>query len=240
MRELYRAAGSPSVRAISAAILADSHSADISPETVRRIVAGTRARHTSVLSVVRALAEIAGHDGAAAEEKARQLQAEEEPSGEQESSTPSAMVETSGVDLRGAVIYGLHLTGGDGQTIDLRHAILHDTAVYAGDQQTFHLSDSPLHDTAVYAGDQQTFHLTDSPLHDTAVYAGDHQTFHLTDSPPRDTAVYAQRGREAAAPDWSIDVADTEDDAARPQPPSLDRAPATGDRAESDGRVDAA
>lgn len=131
VQELYRAAGSPPVRAISAAVLADSRSADISPETVRRVVAGTSARHTSVLSVVRALAEIGGYDATAAEEKARRLQDLEEPSDAQGSSTRPAVAEAAGVDLRGCVIYGLQLTSGDGQTVDLRHAVLHDAVVHA-------------------------------------------------------------------------------------------------------------
>ncbi|MFC9581546.1 hypothetical protein ACFVJ8_01620 [Streptomyces yangpuensis] len=164
VRELHRAAGSPSVRAISAAILADPRSADISPETVRRVVAGTSARPASVLSVVRALADIGGHDAAAAEEKAKQLQDLEEPSGDQGSSQRPAVTGANGVDLRGAVIYGLQLAGGDGQTIDLRHAVLHDTVVYARDQQTLHVTDSPVQHASVHTRDQQTLHMTDSPV----------------------------------------------------------------------------
>ncbi|MFE7099631.1 hypothetical protein ACFVBL_34190, partial [Streptomyces erythrochromogenes] len=227
VRELYQAAGSPPVRAISAAILADPRSADISPETVRRVVAGTNARHTSVLSVVRALAEIGGHDAAAAEEKAKRLQDLEEPSDGQASSTRPVVAEAVGVDLRGAVIYGLQLTGGDGQTIDLRHAVLHDavvhardqqtlqvtdtsmqgTAVHARDQQTFHLTDTSMQGTAVHARDQQTFHLTDTSMQGTAVHARDQQTLHLTDTSMQDTAVHGQRCREVAVPDGATGAA---------------------------------
>ncbi|MGY4387065.1 putative DNA-binding transcriptional regulator AlpA [Streptomyces sp. TE12347] len=189
VQELYRAAGSPPVRAISAAILADSRSADISPETVRRVVAGTSARHTSVLSVVRALAEIGGHDAAAAEEKARRLQDLEEPSDAQGSSTRPAVAEAAGVDLRGCVIYGLQLTSGDGQTVDLRHAVLHNAVVHAGDQQTLRVTDSWLQGTAVHTGDQQTLQVTDSSLQETAVQTGDQQTLHVTDSSLQETTL---------------------------------------------------
>ncbi|WP_159062012.1 hypothetical protein [Streptomyces sp. WM6368] len=190
VRKLYGAAGSPSVRTISAAILADPRSADISPETVRRVVAGTSARHTSVLSVVRALAEIGGNDAAAAEEKAKRLQDLEEPSDDQGSSTRPAVAEAAHVDLRGAVIYGLQLTGGDGQAVDLRHAVLQDAVVYAGDQQTVQLTDSTLHNPAVHTGDHQTLQLTDSTLHNPAVHTGDHQTLQLTDSTLQNPAVH--------------------------------------------------
>ncbi|MFJ7776885.1 hypothetical protein [Streptomyces yangpuensis] len=181
--QLHRAAGSPSVRAISAAILADPRSADISPETVRRVVAGTSARPTSVLSVVRALAEIGGHDAAAAEEKAKQLQELEEPSGDQSSPDRPAVTEANSVDLRGAVIYGLQLTGGDGQTIDLRHAVLHDTVVYARHQQTIHMTDSPVQNASLHTRDQQTLHITDSPVQNASLHTRDQQTLHITDSP---------------------------------------------------------
>ncbi|MFD9616867.1 hypothetical protein ACFWB2_06160 [Streptomyces virginiae] len=193
VQELYRAAGSPPVRAISAAILADSRSTDISPETVRRVVAGTSARHTSVLSVVRALAEIGGHDAAAAEEKARRLQDLEEPSDAQGSSTRPAVAEAAGVDLRGCVIYGLQLTSGDGQTVDLRHAVLHDAVVHAGDQQTLRVTDSWLQGTAVHTGDQQTLQVTDSSLQETTLQTGDQQTLHVTDSSLQDAVAHGQR-----------------------------------------------
>ncbi|MFF5775859.1 hypothetical protein ACFY7Y_02750 [Streptomyces virginiae] len=184
------------MRAISAAILADSRSADISPETVRRVVAGTSARHTSVLSVVRALAEIGGYDAAAAEEKARRLQDLQEPPDDQGSSTRPAVAEAAGVDLRGCVIYGLQLTSGDGQTVDLRHAVLHDAVVYAGHQQMLRVTDSWLQGTAVQTGDQQTLHVTDSSLQETTLQTGDQQTLHVTDSSLQDAVVHGQR-REA-------------------------------------------
>ncbi|MFB8396683.1 hypothetical protein [Streptomyces yangpuensis] len=190
VRELHRAAGSPSVRAISAAILADPRSADISPETVRRVVAGTSARPASVLSVVRALADIGGHDAAAAEEKAKRLQDLEEPPGDRGSSEPPAVTGANGVDLRGAVIHGLQLTGGDGQTIDLRHAVLHDAVVYARDQQTLHVTGSAVQNASVHTGDQQALHMTDSPVQNASVHTGDQQTLHMTDSPVQNASVH--------------------------------------------------
>ncbi|MGY4964531.1 hypothetical protein [Streptomyces sp. 900105245] len=191
IKRLYEAAGSPSVRQISAAVLTDSQSADISPETVRRVVAGTHARRTSVASVVRALAAINGADVSAAEERALGLRTLEESTTDVDPGLSVTAADPARVDLRGAVIHGLHLIAGDGQTIDLRHAVLNGPVVRAGDGQTFHVTDSALNDAVVRAGDGQTFHVTDSALNDVAVRAGDGQTFHLSDSTLNDAVVRA-------------------------------------------------
>ncbi|MER6264684.1 hypothetical protein ABT203_34750 [Streptomyces sp900105245] len=109
IKRLYEAAGSPSVRQISAAVLTDSQSADISPETVRRVVAGTHARRTSVASVVRALAAINGADVSAAEERALGLRTLEESTTDVDPGLSVTAADPARVDLRGAVIHGLHL-----------------------------------------------------------------------------------------------------------------------------------
>ncbi|MFF8860436.1 hypothetical protein ACF08B_00090 [Streptomyces sp. NPDC015139] len=179
------------MRQISAAVLTDDQSADISPETVRRVVAGTHARRTSVASVVRALAAINGEDVSAAEERALGLRTLEESTTDVDPRPSTTASEPATVDLRGAVIHGLHLIAGDGQTIDLRHAVLNGPVVRAGDGQTFHVGDSALNDVVVRAGDGQTFHVGDSALNDVVVRAGDGQTIHVGDSTLNDAVVRA-------------------------------------------------
>ncbi|WP_406839558.1 hypothetical protein ACICHK_31700 [Streptomyces sp. AHU1] len=192
VRRLYVAAGRPSLRAISEAVLTDSESKDVSAETIRRVISGAHAKQGSVIPVARALAALNGDDVAAAEETTRQLQEAEEVAAEAEPAGRKSAGETpSVVDLRGTVIYGLQLIAGDGQTIDLRNSVLNQSAVRAGDQQTLHIGGSTLNESAVRAGDQQTLHIGGSTLNETAVRAGDQQTLHIGGSTLNETAVRA-------------------------------------------------
>ncbi len=179
VRRLYEAAGSPSLSAISTAVLADSQSSDISPETVRRVVAGARAKQNSVMSVVRALASLGGDDATGAEERARQLHDLEQPEAEVRSEAREDTGEPPRVDLRGAVIYSLQLTAGDGQIIDLRNSVLNAPVLQAGDQQTIRISGHLVGGVAVQAGDQQVVRIGGDSVGGVAVQAGDQQTVRI-------------------------------------------------------------
>lgn len=189
IRRLYEAAGRPPLQGISSAVLADPRSTDISPETVRRVISGTSARQSSVIAVARALAALGDGEVADAEERASRLH-ELETAGSDGDSRPRDDAETAPrFDFRGAVIHGLHLTAGDGQTLDLRDAVLHAPVVQAGDGQTVNVGDSTLNGLAVRGGDRQTLHFGDSTLNEAAVRGGDHQAFHFGDSTLNGAAV---------------------------------------------------
>ncbi|MFC9001482.1 hypothetical protein [Streptomyces microflavus] len=189
IRRLYEAAGRPPLQGISSAVLADPRSTDISPETVRRVISGTSARQSSVIAVARALAALGDGEVADAEERASRLH-ELETAGSDGDSRPRDDAETAPrFDFRGAVIHGLHLTAGDGQTLDLRDAVLHAPVVQAGDGQTVNIGDSTLNGLAVRGGDRQTLHFGDSTLNEAAVRGGDHQAVHFGDSTLNGAAV---------------------------------------------------
>ncbi|MCD9901348.1 hypothetical protein LUR56_18220 [Streptomyces sp. MT29] len=169
---LYEAAGRPPLQSISSAVLADPRSTDISPETVRRVVSGTRAKQSSVIAVARALAALGDGEVADAEQRAFRLH-EPDAAGDDEGARPQdGAGRTPRFDFRGAVIHGLHLTAGDGQTLDLRDAVLHTPVVQAGDGQTVNVGNSTLNGMAVWGGDRQTFHFGNTTVNEAAVRGG--------------------------------------------------------------------
>ncbi|MEV4875308.1 hypothetical protein [Streptomyces cyaneofuscatus] len=189
IRRLYEAAGRPPLQSISSAVLADPRSTDISPETVRRVVSGTRAKQSSVIAVARALAALGDGEVADAEQRAFRLH-EPEAAGDDEGARPQDDAgRTPRFDFRGAVIHGLHLTAGDGQTLDLRDAVLHTPVVQAGDGQTVNVGDSTLNGMAVWGGDRQTFHFGNTTVNEAAVRGGDRQTFHFGNTTVNGAAV---------------------------------------------------
>ncbi|MEW2067209.1 hypothetical protein [Streptomyces sp. NPDC007346] len=195
IRRLYEAAGKPPLRSISSAVLTDPRSTDISPETVRRVVSGAHARQSSVVAVARALAALGDGEVTDAEERASHLHELETAEGDGGSRPQQGGEEAPRYDFRGAVIHGLHLTAGDGQTLDLRDAVLHEPVVRAGDGQTVNVGDSTLNGMAVWGGDRQTFHFGDATLNDAAVRGGDRQAFHFGDATLNDTAVRGGDGQ---------------------------------------------